>query len=71
MAAADLDILVHQVIRFFMREEGMSADWAFDAAVMVVLVLPAQDIDDAVELAIYRTLLPFGPTRSSTDACPY
>ncbi len=39
MVAADLDLIVHHAIRLFMREEGLSADEAFDAALSTILDL--------------------------------
>lgn len=44
MAAVDLDLLLHHTIRLLRREEGMSADEAYDAVVPVVLELLAEDI---------------------------
>lgn len=56
-AVVDLDLLLHHTIRLLMREEGKSADQAFDAAVPLLLGLLAEDIDP-VELDLYRKLLP-------------
>lgn len=57
MVAADLDLIVHNAIRLFMREEGLSADEAFDAALSTILDL-APDIDGTEELVVLCMLLP-------------
>ncbi len=57
MVAADLDLIVHNAIRLFMREEGLSADEAFDAALTTILDL-APDIDGTEELVVFCMLLP-------------
>lgn len=58
MAAVDLDLILHQTVRLFMREGGISADQAFDTAGTVVLDVVAEITDDAVERNLWRTLLP-------------
>lgn len=66
MVATDLDLFVHDAmhyaIRRFMREGGLSADEAFDAALTTLLDLAqeinAQGIDGAEELAVCCMLLP-------------
>lgn len=57
IAAADLDLLLHYIIRALMRDGGMSADEAYDTAISIVVDIIEELTGDPMAVARYRALL--------------
>ncbi len=57
MVTIDLDLHLHNAIRLLMREEGKSADQAFDAALQLLFTALAEEGDHSLELEIHRQAL--------------